>query len=127
MWETRKAFEEVTATFLALSCGPTGITEDQVIMLECFTILLYNRTSSKVHIDDGYSLSKDGQWMQFPQPELLSCNISEGLCTKVDTAGARCCRLQLGCHQLETGDGSTPATGGQGGSLYLRLVLLLEK
>ena len=32
--ETWKAFEEVTATFLALSCVPTGITEDQVTMLE---------------------------------------------------------------------------------------------
>ena len=51
-WETWKAFEEVTATFLALSCGPTGITEDQVTMLQCFTILLYNHTSSKVHIDE---------------------------------------------------------------------------
>ena len=121
-----EAFEEVTATFLALSCGPTGITEDEVTMLERFTILLYNRTSSKVHIDEGYSPSKDVQWMQFPQLELLSCNISEGLYTKVDTAGARCCRLQLGCHELGTGDGSTPVTGGQGGPLYLRLVLLLE-
>ena len=90
------------------------------------TILLYNRISSKVHIDEGYSPSKYGQWMQFPQLELLSCNISEGLYTKVDIAEARCSRLQLGCHELGTGDGSTPVTGGQGGPLYLRLVLLLE-
>ncbi len=51
-WETWKAFEEVTATFLSLSDGPSEITEDQVTMLERFTILLYHRTSSKVHIDE---------------------------------------------------------------------------
>ena len=50
--ETWKAFEEVTDTFPALSCGPTGITEGHVTMLERVTILLYNRTSSKVYIDE---------------------------------------------------------------------------
>ena len=55
-----------------------------------------------------YSLFKEGNGMQFPQLELPLCNTLEGLYTKVDTAGARCCKLQLGCHLLGTGDGLTP-------------------
>ena len=92
-------------------------------------VILYNRTSSNVRIDEARQelfTIKGWAMMQFPQLELPSCNALEGLYTKVDTAGARCCKLQLGCHQLGTGDGSIPATGGQSGPLYPRLVLLLE-
>ena len=49
-WETWKVFEEVMPTFLALSTGPTEVTCDHVALIERFTILLYNRTSSKVNI-----------------------------------------------------------------------------
>ena len=41
-----RGHKEVTSTSLALSDGPTEITEDQVAMLERFTIILYNCTSS---------------------------------------------------------------------------------
>lgn len=51
-WDTWKAYEEVTPAFLALSTGPAQITDDVVAVLERFTILLYNRTSSMVNIDE---------------------------------------------------------------------------
>ena len=51
-WDTWKVFEEVTPTFLALSTGPTEVTCDHVALIERFTILLYNHTSSKVIIDE---------------------------------------------------------------------------
>ena len=44
-WETWKVFDEVTATFLALSTGPVEVNNENVATLERFTILLYGRTS----------------------------------------------------------------------------------
>ena len=44
-------FDEVTATFHALSTGPVKVNEEKAT-LERFTILLYGRTSSMVNIDD---------------------------------------------------------------------------
>ena len=38
--------------FLALSTGPTEVTCDHVALIELFTILLYNHTSSKDNIDE---------------------------------------------------------------------------
>ena len=43
---TRMNYEEVTPTFLALSAGPAHIKEDSIDVLEWFTILLYDHTSS---------------------------------------------------------------------------------
>ena len=51
-WETWKVFDEVTATFLALSTGPVEVNDENVATLERFTILLYGRTSSMVNIDE---------------------------------------------------------------------------
>ena len=44
-------FDEVTATFLALT-GPVEVNDENVATLERFTILLYGRTSSMVNIDE---------------------------------------------------------------------------
>ena len=51
-WDTWKAFDEVTATFLAVCTGPVEVNEDHVASLERFTILLYDRTSNVVNIDE---------------------------------------------------------------------------
>ena len=51
-WDTWRVFEEVTATFLVLSTGPDQVNEDDVATLESFTILLYDRTSSLVNVDE---------------------------------------------------------------------------
>ena len=53
-WGTWKAFYEVTATFLVLSNGPgpVVVNNDYVALLERFTILLYDRTSNVVNIDE---------------------------------------------------------------------------
>ena len=47
-WDTWKILEEVT--FLALYSGPAEVTNDHMAMLERFTILLYNHTSSKINM-----------------------------------------------------------------------------
>ena len=46
-----EVFVKVTPIFLPLSTGPTEVTCDQAL-IEWFTILLYNHTSSKVNIDE---------------------------------------------------------------------------
>ena len=50
-WDTWNAFEEVTPTLLSLSEGPTDIVEEDIATLERFTILMYDRTSTLVNID----------------------------------------------------------------------------
>ncbi len=51
-WTTWINYEDITPTFLALSAGPAHIKDEDVAMLERFTILLYNRTSTIVKIDE---------------------------------------------------------------------------
>ena len=51
-WDTWKTFSDVTATFLALSRPPPFIDEDHIKVLERFTILMYERTSSCCSIDE---------------------------------------------------------------------------
>jgi len=51
-WDTWKTFSDVTATFLALSRPPPSIDEDHIKVLERFTILMYERTSSCCSIDE---------------------------------------------------------------------------
>ena len=51
-WDTWKAFDGVTATFLALSTGAVEMNDDHVASLEQFTILLYDHISNVVNIDE---------------------------------------------------------------------------
>ena len=51
-WDTWRSYNEVTTTFLALSAGPDQVADEDVTMLEQFTILLYDRTSDLVSIDE---------------------------------------------------------------------------
>ena len=51
-WDTWRSHENVTATLLSLSRGPAEVTDEDIAMLERFTILLYDRTSSLENIDD---------------------------------------------------------------------------
>ena len=44
--------EEVTATFLALSTAPDDINEKDIVVLERFSILLYDHTNGLVNIDE---------------------------------------------------------------------------
>ncbi len=52
VWDTWKAFEEATSTFLSLSVGPDIVSNEDIAVLERFTILLYNRTSTLVSVDE---------------------------------------------------------------------------
>ena len=52
-WETWKVYDEVTATFCALSATPNpSIVDDSLNTLERFVVLLYDRTSSHEHVND---------------------------------------------------------------------------
>ncbi len=52
LWDTWKAFEEATSTFLSLSVGPDIVSDEDIAVLERFTILLYDRTSTLVSVDE---------------------------------------------------------------------------
>jgi len=45
------SYDDVMPTFFSLSTGPSLIKDEDAAMLECFTILLYNRTSTIINID----------------------------------------------------------------------------
>ncbi|MES9879581.1 MAG: hypothetical protein ABW185_01720 [Sedimenticola sp.] len=69
-WDTWKAFDNVTVAFRNLSKGPAHICDDDMDILERFTILLYDRTSSKVNIDDARQelFTKKGRAMEAIPP-----------------------------------------------------------
>ena len=100
--DTWRAIEEVTTTFLAFSTGPDQVSNEDVAMLEWFTILLYDRTSELMSIGE-------------------TSNTSEGLCAKVAIVGVRLSMFLLTCPLQRTGDGQTLMTGNPYGQLYLKL------
>ena len=51
-WDAWKAYEEATPTFLSLSVGPAILSDQDIAVLERFTILLYARTSTLVSIGE---------------------------------------------------------------------------
>lgn len=51
-WTTWMSYDDVTPAFLSLSTGPSLIRDEDTAVLERFTILLYNRTSTIVNIDE---------------------------------------------------------------------------
>ena len=51
-WDTWKTFEDVTSTFLSLSTAPADLADKHVAVLERYTILMYDRTSTLVEIDE---------------------------------------------------------------------------
>ena len=69
-WDTWKSYVEVTRTFLALSAGPDEVTNEYVAVLERFTILLYDRTSDLVCIDEArkHLFTKKGRAMDAIPP-----------------------------------------------------------
>ena len=69
-WDTWKSYVEVTRTFLALSAGPDEVPNEDVAVLERFTILLYDRTSDLVCIDEArkHLFTKKGRAMDAIPP-----------------------------------------------------------
>jgi len=65
-WQTWNAFDDVTATFLILGDTPGQIDDEAMAMLECFTVLLYDRTSDMDNIDEVRQqlFTKRGQSME---------------------------------------------------------------
>ncbi|XP_071853660.1 uncharacterized protein [Apostichopus japonicus] len=50
-WETWKVYEDVTMAFITLSLGPSQILDNELAVLERFTILLYDHTSTMIDVD----------------------------------------------------------------------------
>jgi len=91
-WDTCKAFEEVTDTFLALSTGPSDISEAHVSVLERFTILLYDMIAQAVRMTSmrpGNScLPRKGVlWMSSLPLRQYCSSISRGQRTREAIAG----------------------------------------
>ena len=97
-------------------------------MLERFTILQYNHTSSKVNKDEAsqkpFTMKGWAVESITPTRAALVQHNKRSTTYHGGNAGARCCRLKLACHLLGTRVGLTHKTGGQCRPLYLRLVLL---
>jgi len=77
------AYEEVTATFLALSTAPNDKSEDDIVVLERFSKLLYDYTSSLINIDEARKqlFSKKAQAMDdIPPRAALVQHIKGGRC-----------------------------------------------
>ena len=54
-WETWKVCDKVTATFYALGATHTpSIADDSLDTLECFVVLLHDRTSNHEHVNDAH-------------------------------------------------------------------------
>ena len=51
-WDTWRSYNEVTTTFLALSAGPDEVPNEDIAVLERFTILLYDHTSDLISMDE---------------------------------------------------------------------------
>ena len=51
-WDVWKGYGDVTETFLGLSTGAERVSDEEVAVLERFTILLYDRTNSLTDIDE---------------------------------------------------------------------------
>ena len=118
-WDTWKAFDEVTATFLALSTGAVEMNDDHVASLERFTILLYDHISNVVNIDETRQelFIEKGRYIIM---NAIPYSISRDLCIKVDTAGARCWKSPYVCLLLKTGMGLIHRSGSQCGLFCLR-------
>ena len=69
-WDTWKAFDELTPALVDLSTGTADISDDIVAVLERFTILLYDRTSNLLNIDEARQalFTKKGRAMEAIPP-----------------------------------------------------------
>ena len=113
-WDTWRSYNEVTTTFLALSAGPDEVPNEDVAVLEQFTILLYDHTSDLItlmKLGSTFLPRRDEPWMPFLLPEQPLCSTLWGLYTKVGIAGGRHSKLLWIFLLQETVDGLTPITG----------------
>ncbi|KAK1887154.1 Peptidoglycan hydrolase FlgJ [Dissostichus eleginoides] len=55
-WETWKSFPEVTGAFNELLCMPSEVSEGSMLLLEQFVVLMYDRTSESMEVNDARKL-----------------------------------------------------------------------
>ena len=108
-WGTWKEFDEVTATFLALSTGWVELNANHVASLEQWTIyhtVVWSQFECSEHT---WSTSRvvheerAGTWMLVLQQEKSLCNIAREMCIKMDTAVERCCKAPCVCFSWRAG------------------------
>ena len=119
-------FEKVTATFLVHSAGPDQVNDDNVATLERCTILLYDRTSSLVNVDEARKqlFTKKGCTMDAipPTRAALVQHIKRAV-YQGGIAGVRHFKLFLTFPHQRTGDEPTPVIGNPYGQLCQKLPL----
>ncbi|KAG0712884.1 hypothetical protein GWK47_001988 [Chionoecetes opilio] len=126
-WDTWKVFNELTPALVHLSTGTADISDDVVAVLERFTILLYDRTSNLINIDEARQalFTKKGRAMEaILLPESPGTTNQEGC---VHGFGPLLGKHAQGCFwicpHLGIGDGSIPTTGNPCGPCFLKPAL----
>ena len=114
----RFVFEDATPSFLALSSCPAEITDNNVAVLEHFTILLYDRNSDLTNIAEAREelFTKKRRAMDAISPTRGAAH-QEGSLPGGYTAGARQLQLLKSCHLLMTGGGLNYPNGNRCGPL----------
>lgn len=126
-WTTWMSYDDVTPTFLSLSTGPSLIKDEDTTVLERFTILLYNRTSTIVNIDEARCelFTKKGRAMDAlpPTKAALVQHIRRAV-----YQGGHCWgkMLHVNLDMPTPGDGSIQTAGNHYGPPYLRPVCRQE-
>ncbi|XP_016112345.1 sodium- and chloride-dependent GABA transporter 3-like [Sinocyclocheilus grahami] len=89
-WDTWNAYDMATEVFMALLKAPKSIPERVISIVEHFTILLYDCTSSLG------LFSKKGRGMeQIPQLSMRGCSTSKEQCAREDTVGVKPLRRRV--------------------------------
>ena len=91
-WDTWKTYEEATPTFLSPSVGPAIVSDQDIAVLEILTILLYNRISTLVSIDEcrKHLFTKKRNGCNSSYKSSTGASILRGMRIRVNIAGARC-------------------------------------
>ena len=91
VWEIWKIFNEVTPAFCTLASTPDpSSVDDQLEVLECIVVLLYDRASTEVKVNETQKLCsprKADQWMAFHQLKLHLWNTQRELPTSPVMSG----------------------------------------
>ena len=86
-----ESFSEVTSAFNELLCMPSEVSEGSMLLLERFVVLMYDRTSESMEVNDAgnsYSHKSLELWTTFLQPRQHSNSTSNTLATR-PTVGTR--------------------------------------
>jgi hypothetical protein len=106
-WDTWLSFPDATSVFKQLSSQPADV-ESCLSKLERFTVLLYDRTSNKMTVNEARKqlFSKKGRQMQdLPLVKLLCYSMPNVQLSKAGIAGIWLCKHNRNCPAHQNGVG----------------------